>query len=978
VDQGAAFTGGAGNDTFLGFDTITPLEDGSGGYIYATTPHLSALDSLDGGGGINTLKVVGTGTYTVPTSVTVTNIQSATLGSGGGIDADVSKWTGLTTLGTTSTGKTTLTAAATTDVIAVNTGATSTLAISGGNAVSATVTGTAGAVTIDGSAGAVTVSQATEGAITIGNTTAVKGAVSVSSSAQGSAAIGINGGTSVSVASTTVGTGGVAGTVTVGAATAPTGAVSVTQTLKGTGALAGGAIAVTGGTTVSVTQIASQATNNTDTVLGAVTVTGKSTTTEVSVVGTAVVTKAATSAAVTESNAATFIALAKGASVTVGGLTFVAGKAGTTAAETAAAFASLADGATTGASTKGTYSGALSGWSTGTVSTATVTFTSATAATNVTDLSQVTTGQTTAGVTFVKVEGAAAAGKGGIVAGAVTINDAVTSNTSTTASTISKVTASDYTTVAVDSNALNTLSLTRGSGNVTIDNVSSLASPTKTLALSLNGVTAGTLADGGVYTTLNVTTSGAASTLTNVTAAGVTAMSLSGDKVLTLASAAGLAALKTVTISGSAGLSADLSALVTGGTIDASGTSGANTVTVKSTVATYSGGTGVDTVTTHTAGVSKTISLGDGDDSLTIGNGITTLTAAVSGGNGSDQLIMQSADADTADADAAFVANLSGFEKLTLSTGGGTVDVQKFGPGNDVTMTATASTTISNVPANPTVTIAGAQGGTLTITGADVTGASDVLNLVQTNAMGGVVAAAGYETVNLTSSVASGVINIANADLKTLNISGTKSTTVTLNAANVLATTIDASGNSGGVTITSVSTAAAKITGGSGNDVLTMKSGTTAETLIGNAGNDSLTSNAGLSIMTGGSGFDNFKVVVSANKNVYTTITDFSAGDSLELTNQGTETFNATALALAPTASFTDYLNLAAIGTSGATNGAISYFYFAGNTYVVEDLSNTASFVDGTDIVVALTGLVDLSNSTLQGASTNILLNGGV
>jgi S-layer protein len=202
---------------------------------------------------------------------------------------------------------------------------------------------------------------------------------------------------------------------------------------------------------------------------------------------------------------------------------------------------------------------------------------------------------------------------------------------------------------------------------------------------------------------------------------------------------------------------------------------------------------------------------------------------------------------------------------------------------------------------------------------------------------------------------------------------------VTLDAANVKATTIDASANSGGVTITSVSTAAAKITGGSGNDVLTMKTGSTAETLIGNAGNDTLTSNAGLSTMTGGSGFDTFVIgAPGASKNVYSTITDFSAGDSLQLsTNKGTETFNKTALALADTASFSDFLNLAAAG-DGSTNGAISFFYFGGNTYVVEDLSATATFVEGTDVVVRLSGIVDLSNSTLQGTDGNILLNGGV
>jgi flagellar hook-associated protein 2 len=102
----------------------------------------------------------------------------------------------------------------------------------------------------------------------------------------------------------------------------------------------------------------------------------------------AVTTQGSSTAA--ESSALTFGAdLIAGQKVTLGGLTYTATEP-TTAAELAAAFASLADGATTGAATtKGTFSGTLTGFSTGPASltSATVTATSTNVAKgNVTDI----------------------------------------------------------------------------------------------------------------------------------------------------------------------------------------------------------------------------------------------------------------------------------------------------------------------------------------------------------------------------------------------------------------------------------------------------------------------------------------------------------------------------------------------------------------------------------------------------------------
>ncbi|HZH28348.1 MAG TPA: calcium-binding protein, partial [Azospirillaceae bacterium] len=174
--------------------------------------------------------------------------------------------------------------------------------------------------------------------------------------------------------------------------------------------------------------------------------------------------------------------------------------------------------------------------------------------------------------------------------------------------------------------------------------------------------------------------------------------------------------------------------------------------------------------------------------------------------------------------------------------------------------------------------------------------------------------------------------------------------------------------------------------GGSGNDTLngdagndTLNGGDDADTLNGGIGDDTLTGGNGDDVLTGGTGVDQltggagadiFVVEAPPSGTQYDTVTDAAAGDQVELVDRGTETFNATMLT--GFATFQNYLDAAAAG-DGSVNGAISWFQFGGDTYVVQDLSNTAGFVDGTDIVVRLAGAVDLGTATLTGPSGNRL-----
>ena len=156
-----------------------------------------------------------------------------------------------------------------------------------------------------------------------------------------------------------------------------------------------------------------------------------------------------------------------------------------------------------------------------------------------------------------------------------------------------------------------------------------------------------------------------------------------------------------------------------------------------------------------------------------------------------------------------------------------------------------------------------------------------------------------------------------------------------------------------------------------GKDVDNISTGSGADVINGGLGNDIIASGTGLDLVTGGGGNDTYTFVANPNGNIYTTITDANAGDVLTFVDHGAEVFTAAKVTLGGTAVYQDYLNQAANGDGGTTNSRIAWFQFGGDTYVVEDNSAGSSFVNGADIVVKLTGLVDLSTAT--GAGTHVI-----
>ncbi len=469
-----------------------------------------------------------------------------------------------------------------------------------------------------------------------------------------------------------------------------------------------------------------------------------------------------------------------------------------------------------------------------TLGTTTVTGTSATTAVTVKQTAAATASATVAGVAN----------------GAVSVQDANAGSTDK-AGTITAVTLENYGGTLISSNALSNLSLT--GGNAAVDITNALTTPTvTTLNVALNGVVGGTLTDTkDAYTKLNLSTSGTAAKLTDISADGVKALTVSGSAALELASTAGLTVLDTVTVSGSGGVKADFNGK-TVTAVDASGSSGANTVTINAAAATYKGGSGVDTVT---IGVAP--------------------TKAIDGGAGTaDVLVVNFAG----NFDAAANANITGFEVLQLGSaaGGGTYNATGFTSLKQGAVTG--AVTYSNVAAGVGLTLTASPGFNTSYVLKDATGKSDSLALTLTSdaaLAAGTITASGIESVNITntdtnSTAHTNTLTLATADATSITVTGNAGLVLT-NTTAVNVTSFDASGITGkaadaaalGVTYTSAYTGSSTVTikGGIGNDVLTgntkvdsIVGGDGNDTIIGGGGNDTLDGGAGNDVITAGNG----------------------------------------------------------------------------------------------------------------------------
>jgi hypothetical protein len=166
------------------------------------------------------------------------------------------------------------------------------------------------------------------------------------------------------------------------------------------------------------------------------------------------------------------------------------------------------------------------------------------------------------------------------------------------------------------------------------------------------------------------------------------------------------------------------------------------------------------------------------------------------------------------------------------------------------------------------------------------------------------------------------------------------------------------------------------ITTGAGADTIAVGNGN--NTITAGAGDDTVTVGTGASTVTLGAGADTLKFAgVNTSSSTFTTVTDLAKGDIIT-TNAGFGNTTGT-LGAALTSGVNDYQTyLAAAAAKGA--GVVSWFQWGGDTFLVQDntagvgVPNANSFNDGADLIVKITGLVDLSTSTLTQGAANLTI----
>lgn len=418
--------------------------------------------------------------------------------------------------------------------------------------------------------------------------------------------------------------------------------------------------------------------------------------------------------------------------------------------------------------------------------------------------------------------------------------------------------------------------------------------------------------------------------LANVTVAGAGAVELTVT--------AAKDALKTVNAAGNTG----------GVTVDLSGADNAA----------FTGGTGADTLTVTGSKVAHT--LGAGDDTLKYVNALG-VGGSVAGGEGTDTISLLTGKLAALATDFKN-GSITDFEALTVTDKlGANIDMANYAGINHLTVAGTSAAKVENMQSGSMLELTADATNNFDVSVKGATeGKADVLNIAltaNTEVDGKVITVAGVETINVVATdtdLSDGVIEhtlgLKAAAATSVTVSGDAGLTLNLDASSTAIKSINASDNTGGLKVDVNTFSGVTVTGSSAADEITLGARTVA---------------------TGGEGKDTF-IVTATGMTKYATITDFGAGDKIQLKGAAlTEKFGE-AISLASTATFEDYVTEAVKGTSAATSNTVSWFKFTdGYTYVVLDTSNDTTF-SNTDMVVRLQGVSDLEGVQVTGGAFSL------
>lgn len=603
----------------------------------------------------------------------------------------------------------------------------------------------------------------------------------------------------------------------------------------------------------------------------------------------------------------------------------------------------------------------------------------------------------TAGTGTTKVTGSALTSVTVNKGGASTIDNTSSTGTGGAGTTLKSVTLN-----AVDANStitgrgLESVTLT---GTITADRTTTITnSATTDHNLTINASSTGTATLKSVVvqnTAKGITINSTGTTnRVEVDATEATSLTLTGTGNLTLIDAAGLG--KVATINGSAASGTLTLGDLNAAAVTVTGGSGADSFALQATAkVTVNTNAGNDTVTLKSAiAAGSTINLGAGNDKLLFATGgsvATSTSTVIDAGDGVDSLSANLVNAGNA-------AQFKNFEQLNLdSTTGLDLALLTGNTISGLTISSTSTTaTYQNVAVSQGLTIdfVGTSSGVNTLSFKDVAGTSDAYTITfagtqataatAASVKGGTVIGAGIENVNIVSggtNTWNELVLGANSSARTITITGARN--LDLDFTGAIGTTgtnglssIDGSAATGRLDLDlttgtlNLATAGLTVKGGSANDTITLGQKATVEA---GAGDDTIVVSANGGTITTGAGADtvNVKAAVAGSTTapVITTVTDFTVGtDKLTLKDQGTEVFTSTKVDVSTaTALFGGTVNALdlALAADGSTNGQVKWFQYAGDTYVVQDLTAGTTLAT-TDIVVKLTGLLDLSTLTVS------------
>lgn len=545
--------------------------------------------------------------------------------------------------------------------------------------------------------------------------------------------------------------------------------------------------------------------------------------------------------------------------------------------------------------------------------------------------------------------------------------------------TINAAAATGITAVANDSSTA-TVAFTGVASNAAINVTNSRAATAVTYndtVFASGGTLAVNVSGAGSAAGAETITVGAAATAGTATAVTINA---TGANIVTLAQGAnaiaGANGIKTLTVTGTGTLNLGAASQLTAATtlaadltkLDASANTGGVTATVTNAKVVVTGGAGADVITVNGAEVAgASITLGAGNDKVLFGTGGSMSSAVVvDGGAGVDTI----AAALITAGNGAIFKNFEKVDVAGLTAAGLDLALLTGSTISGLTMSAigAASATVTGVATGSVLEVTGAIGGvnaivdTFTVTGA-VANTADVFGITfngdavatvpaAANQNAGTIAVANVETINI---VSGGAANTWNA----VTVTDNNATKITITGSQNLDLVVTAQTLIGAATTTKL----ALIDGSAATGKLNITDATAAanaEFIIGGSAADTITTGTvGGVTITGGAGNDNFVIVApsaSTTAQVFTTITDFAKGDVITFAS-------ATAFVTAKIDVSAATTLAAAITLATAGTATVDWFQYAGNTYVVNDVS--AGTVNAADFVVKLTGLLDLSTSTI-------------